>query len=212
MSKPLRGVYLITPDLEDTAVLLSTTRRALSAGVALLQYRNKRADRPLRCVQAAMLLELCRGFAVPLIINDDPDLAQRIGSDGVHLGGEDAEVSRARAQLGAQALIGASCYSSLERAREAKSQGASYLAFGAFACSPTKPLAARAEPGLLTRARDLALPIVAIGGISPSLAPALVHAGADLLAVISAVYAEPDPAAAVLALRRAFPEFEGISP
>lgn len=211
MPSPLRGVYLVTPDLADTKLLLSSTRRAFSSGVALLQYRNKRGDQALRAAQAAALVELCREFGVPLIINDDAELAQRVNADGVHLGVSDAGLSEARARLGQRAVIGASCYRSVDRAHAAASDGASYLAFGAFAASPTKPQALRAEPRLLTEARALGLPLVAIGGISPALAPVLVDAGADLLAVISSVYAAADPAAAVTALRRAFPEFQGTS-
>jgi thiamine-phosphate pyrophosphorylase len=205
----LRGIYLITPDLQDTQQLLAVTSDALQGGVALLQYRNKSASATLRREQATALLELCRNSKVPLVINDDPDLAACLGADGVHLGNDDRNVSAARLTLGAAALIGASCYSSLGRARRARLDGASYIAFGAFATSPTKPLATSADAALLTRARALALPVVAIGGITPALAPSLVAAGADLLAVISTVYASTKPADAVRALRNAFPEYRG---
>lgn len=211
MPTPLRGVYLITPDQEDTQRLLERTAGALSAGVALLQYRNKRADAALRHEQAEALTGLCRSFQVPIIINDDADLAARVGADGVHLGDADGSVRSVRAALGPRAVIGASCYASLERADHAQADGASYIAFGAFAASPTKPHAARADAGLLTRAQIFGIPIVAIGGITPTLAPSLVAAGADLLAVITAVYDAQDPAAAVHALRQAFPEFQGDS-
>ncbi len=212
MPTPLRGVYLITPDLCDTAVLLSRTANALSAGVAVLQYRNKRADAALQNAQAEALLGLCRDHDVPLVINDEVELAGRLGAEGVHLGGDDGSLREARRALGPNALIGASCYSSLDRAQQARSEGASYIAFGTFASSPTKPQAARAQPSLLTRARALQMPVVAIGGITAALAPSLVAAGADLLAVITAVYSAPDPAAAVRGLRKAFPEFQGDIP
>lgn len=211
MSTPLRGVYLITPDQEDTHRLLERTADALSAGVALLQYRNKRANAALRHAQAEALAALCRSLRVPLIINDDAGLAARLGADGVHLGGDDGSVGSARSALGPRALVGASCYASLERADRARADGASYIAFGAFGASPTKPDAVRAGADLLTRAKIFGIPIVAIGGITPALAPALVAAGADLLAVITTVYDAEDPAAAVHALRQAFPEFQGDS-
>ncbi len=209
MRTPLRGIYLITPDLQDTQQLLAVTADALQGGVALLQYRNKSACGERRSEQAGALLELCRSSRVPLVINDDLDLAVSLGADGVHLGGDDRSVSAARQAFGEAALIGASCYASLDRARQAQGNGASYIAFGTFATSPTKPLAARADTALLTRARALTLPVVAIGGITPSIAPSLVAAGADLLAVISAVYASSKPADAVRALRNAFPEHRG---
>lgn len=211
MSTPLRGVYLITPDLSDTELLLERTRQALVAGLALLQYRNKVASMQVRARQAYALAELCRESKVPLIVNDDPELAMAVGAAGVHLGGEDGSLRLARERMGPSALVGASCYASYERAARARSEGASYIAFGAFAASPTKPLATRADLKLLEQASPLALPIVAIGGITPATAPSLVAAGADLLAVITSVYEAADPAAAVLALRQAFPEFQGDS-
>jgi thiamine-phosphate pyrophosphorylase len=210
MPTPLRGVYLITPDVTDTQRLLDLTTDALAAGVALLQYRNKRADTALRREQAQLLAALCQHHRVPFLVNDDVALAAELGV-GVHLGGEDEDLGVARSALGRAALIGASCYASLGRAHQACAAGADYLAFGTFAASPTKPLAARADLGLLGQARGLGRPLVAIGGITPTLAPTLVAAGADLLAVISSVYESASPAAAVRALRQAFPEFQGDS-
>lgn len=205
----LRGVYLITPDLADTARLVELSTQAISAGVALLQYRNKAADSKLRSRQAEALMDVCARWSVPLIINDDIELAESIGAAGLHLGGDDGSLVSARERLSPDTLLGASCYASLARAREAKAQGASYIAFGTFAPSPTKPAAARAGPSLLGQAARLGLPRVAIGGITPALAPALVAAGADLLAVISNVFEAADPAAAVRELRAAFPESQG---
>ncbi|MCG6117071.1 MAG: thiamine phosphate synthase [Aquimonas sp.] len=205
----LRGVYLITPNTRDTTRLLDQSEAALAAGLALLQYRSKSPDQDLRRYQAEALLQACRRHHVPLIINDDVPLALAIGAAGVHLGSKDGSLSEARHRLGSHAVLGASCYASIENAHEAKAQGASYVAFGTFGPSPTKPAAARADPLLLTEAAQLGLPRVAIGGITPAQAPALVAAGADLLAVISHVYESADPAAAVRELRVAFPEFQG---
>jgi thiamine-phosphate pyrophosphorylase len=201
---PARGLYAITPDERDTARLLARVRAVVDAGACWLQYRNKTADDRLRREQASALLPLCRAAGVPLIVNDDWRLAAAIGADGAHLGEDDGELGEARAALGSDALLGASCYDSLERARDAVTRGANYVAFGAFFPSPTKPHARRACPTLLQASAALGVPRVAIGGITPDNGRALVAAGADLLAVISGVFDAPDPAAAVRAYRRCF--------
>jgi thiamine-phosphate pyrophosphorylase len=204
MVRPLRGVYLITPDFADAEAFMPRLHAALAEHPALVQYRNKSIAPDQRQDQARSVLAACRAHGVPMLVNDHVGLAAEIGADGVHLGGEDAPLRQAREQLGPQAIIGASCYDSFERARAARDAGASYLAFGAFAPSPTKPLARRAHPELLTRARALGLPCAAIGGIDARIAPELIAAGADLLAVISHVFDAPDPARAVRELRAAF--------
>jgi thiamine-phosphate pyrophosphorylase len=188
-----RGLYAITPDDADTRRLLLRVEPVLAAGVACLQYRNKAADAPLRAAQGHALAALCRRFGVALIINDDVALAHAVGA-GVHLGGDDGDLAAARASLGPDALIGASCYDSMERAERAAAAGASYVAFGAFFPSSTKPQARRADADLLRRSAVLGLPRVAIGGITPDNGGALVAAGADLLAVIGALFDAPDPA------------------
>ncbi len=199
-----RGLYAITPDENDTARLLARVTAVLDAGAAWLQYRNKQADRPLRGEQASALLGVCRRFDVPLIINDDWRLAADIGAAGVHLGEDDGDLRQARDAMGGDALIGASCYDDIERARRAVDQGAGYIAFGAFFPSPTKPHARRAAPALLEAAAALGVPRVAIGGITPDNAPSLVAAGADLVAVISGVFDAADPAGEARAYLRAF--------
>jgi len=198
-----RGLYLVTPDEPDTARLL--TRVAAVLGEAsLLQYRNKGASPELRSEQAVALLPLCRAAGVPLVVNDDADLAHAVGAAGVHLGESDGAIHRARAALGDAAIIGASCYDDLRRAHAAAAAGASYIAFGAFFPSTTKPGARRAVPSLLQDAASLHLPRVAIGGITPEDASALIDAGADLVAVIAGVFEAADPVAAARAYRRAF--------
>ena len=201
---PRRGVYLITPDEADTTRLRDQLAPVLAAGPALLQYRNKAADPGLRRDQVAMLLPLCRAAGVPLVVNDDWRLAAEAGADGAHLGREDGEIAEARVALGPAAILGASCYDELGRARRAAAAGASYVAFGAFFASGTKPLARRAQPSLLADSAVFALTRVAIGGITPENARSLVVAGADLVAVIGGVFDAPDPAAAVRALRACF--------
>ncbi len=142
------------------------------------------------------LLAICRRFGVPMIVNDDVELAATIGADGVHLGEHDGDVGAARTRLGPSAIIGVSCYDSLDRARQLAGAGADYLAFGAFFPSPTKPLARPAGTDLLRDAKVLGLPLVAIGGITPDNAQPLIEAGADFVAAISGVFANADPCAA----------------
>ena len=201
---PRRGLYLITPDEPDTARLLARVAGPLAAGAALLQYRNKGADAALRREQATALLPLCRAAGVPLLINDDWMLAAELGADGAHLGEDDGELAQARKTLGPSAILGASCYTQIGLAEAAAAAGASYLAFGAFFPSGTKPLARRAETPLLRASAALGLPRVAIGGITPDNGGLLVAAGADLLAVIGGVFDAPDPAAAARAYARCF--------
>jgi thiamine-phosphate pyrophosphorylase len=201
--KALRGLYLITPDEADDARLLTRVDRVLPLA-ACLQYRNKTVSPPQRLAQASALRTLCTGAGVPLIVNDDPALAAAVGADGVHLGEHDGAVAAARALLGGDACIGVSCYADLERAQIASEQGADYLAFGAFFSSPTKPGARRAQLDLLRGARAFGLPLVAIGGITPDNAPAVIAAGADLIAVISGVFDAPNPVSAARAYRRCF--------
>ncbi|MCX7557537.1 thiamine phosphate synthase [Xanthomonadaceae bacterium JHOS43] len=200
------GLYLLTPDSLDTAHLLSQTRSALQAGITWLQYRNKVADAHLRHEQAMALRRLCDEYGVPLIINDDLPLADAVRAAGVHLGEHDDSIATARATLGPNALVGASCYDDIERAKHAVAKGASYIAFGAFFASPTKPVARRAKLQLLDEARSLGVPTVAIGGITPDNGGLLTAAGADLLAVISSVYQAPDIGAAVRAYHSCFPD------
>lgn len=202
---PRRGLYLLTPDRADTARLVVDVETALTAGIALLQYRNKTATQPLRREQLRALRPLCARHGVPLIVNDDIDLALEFDADGVHVGEHDAGVAAARAALGADAIVGASCYDDLERAHRAVRDGASYLAFGAFFASSTKPNARRANASLLRDSASLGLPRVAIGGITADNARPLLEAGADLLAVVSDVFDAPDIAAAV---RRYAPLFQ----
>ena len=199
-----RGLYLITPDETDTAHLLARTAPLLAEGVAWLQYRNKTAGDALRHVQASALQSLCATAGVPLIINDDVHLAKSIGAAGVHLGEDDGDIAAARALLGAQAIIGASCYDELPLAQRAVAAGASYVAFGAFFPTRSKTGTRQASVELLAQSASLGVPRVAIGGITPDNARSLVEAGADLVAVISGVYDAADPIAAVHAYRRCF--------
>ena len=190
LATKLRGLYAITPDCNDTADLLHRVRRALAGGVHVLQYRNKLANTTLQHEQALALRGLTREFGAVFIVNDDAQLAAKVDADGVHLGADDGEVAAARTLLGAAKLIGVSCYNRAELARQAVAAGADYVAFGAFFSSRVKPEAVRAEPELLRQ--DYGVPVVAIGGITLENGGALIEAGADALAVISAVFAASD--------------------
>lgn len=189
---PVRGLYAVTPDIADTASLLGKVKLVLAGGARLLQYRNKTLDDCARREQAQALRDLCRRHGATLIINDDVALACALDADGVHVGAEDAGICDARSRLGRGKIIGASCYADLERARTAVKQGADYVAFGSFFASSVKPAAVRAPLSLLPAARALGLPVAAIGGITLENANLLIAAGADAVAVISALFTAPD--------------------
>lgn len=189
----IKGLYAITPDWADTAELLCKTRLALQGGVQVLQYRNKSANAALKAQQALALRRLTREFDTTLIVNDDVQLAAQVEADGVHLGGEDGSIAAARALWGKAGIIGVSCYNRAPLAKEAVQQGADYVAFGAFFTSSVKPGAVKADVQLLRSVRDeLNVPIVAIGGITLQNGAALVEAGADALAVITALWDAAD--------------------
>ena len=189
----ISGLYAITPDEQDTAELLRKVRLALLGGARVLQYRNKVADKAAHLEQGRALRELTHEFDVPLIINDDVMLAQAIDADGVHLGKSDDNIMHAREVLGSGKLIGMSCYNRLALAHEAERQGADYVAFGSFFVSTVKPDAVAATPDLLRQAqREIAVPLVAIGGITMLNGPDLLEAGVDALAVISALFGAND--------------------
>jgi len=192
------GLYLITPDDPDPSRLLARVQPLLPFA-SCLQLRNKAMSAATLRAAGTMLRDACRDAGVPLIVNDHAALALELDADGVHLGAHDGDIDSARALLGDAALIGVSCYEDLERARTLVTQGADYIAFGAFFPSPTKPHARRAGIELLHDSAHLGIPRVAIGGITPDNAGPLVAAGADLIAVISGVFDAPDPVAAARA-------------
>jgi thiamine-phosphate pyrophosphorylase len=204
--RAIHGLYAITaPELIEAPHLTDTVRDVIQNGARVVQYRNKRDERPIREHQALDLVKLCRGYHVPLIINDDVATADLVHADGVHLGRDDKPVAEARRILGDNAIIGVSCYSSLERAIEAEAEGADYVAFGRFYPSYTKPDTADANIGLLLQARTrLSIPVVAVGGITIDNAAPLIEAGADAVAVIHGLFAQPDPAGTARHFARLF--------
>lgn len=181
------GLYAITNGPRDD--LLEACEAAIDGGAVLLQYRDKTSDAARRLGEARALAALCAQRRIALVVNDDVELALASGAMGVHLGETDADIASARAVLGRCAIVGVSCYDSLERARVLAAAGANYLAFGSFYPSPTKPNARTATIQLLREAKAFGLPLVTIGGITSENGAALVAAGANYLAVISGVFA-----------------------
>ncbi|MDQ7090263.1 MAG: thiamine phosphate synthase [Methylococcales bacterium] len=185
---PKTGLYAITQtDDNDAEQVIADVATAIKGGAVVIQYRDKS---PIDAVYLSTeLLKLCRRHHIPLLINDDIQLAATIGADGVHLGNDDGDIEHARHQLGDQAIIGISCYNDIQYALTCEKKGASYVAFGRFFTSSSKPLAAPAAIETLTQAKaQLTLPIVAIGGILPENGGELLTAGADVLAVIGGLF------------------------
>lgn len=191
---PSHGLYAITDG--PRADLLQVVQQALAGGARLLQYRDVTDDHARRLAEAQALKRQCDAHGVPLLINGDTALAQAVGAAGVHLGETGDTLLDARTRLGPHAIIGVSCFDSLERARAMVAAGASYVSFGAFFPSPTLPHAGRAPLDLLRQSAALGVPRVAIGGITPENGATLIQAGADYLAAISAVFGAPDVRAA----------------
>ena len=187
----------MTPDDGDTNALLAKVAAAIAGGARFVQYRNKLASPALRLEQGKALKALCSQNGAALIVNDHVDIARAIEADGVHLGREDGSAALGRSAVGPYGLVGISCYQSLARARAAVAEGADHVAFGSFFPSRVKPGASRAPVDLLAQAKDeLDVPVVAIGGITVENGGVLVRAGADALAVISALFDAADITAA----------------
>ena len=192
--RELHGLYLITPEIpEQPRDLVTAVAAGLRGGATVVQLRDKTSSPHNRVACAIDLNDMCRHYSALFIINDDIELAAAVGADGVHLGRDDSSIDHARTRLGADAIIGASCYADLARAHTAIQRGATYVAFGRFFASTTKPSASAAPLDLITTARaQLDAPIVAIGGITPENGGALIAAGADMLAVSGALFGQLD--------------------
>ncbi|UPG93955.1 thiamine phosphate synthase [Luteibacter aegosomatissinici] len=203
-----KGVYAITDGPRDD--LFAAVEAALAGGARMLQYRDKTTDKARRSQEAAELASICARYEVPLIINDDVGLAKECGAAGVHLGVQDVSIAEARAALGPEAIIGVSCYGSLERAAQMRDEGADYLGFGAMYPSRTKPHAPVTTHDVLTQATRLGLPVVAIGGLTPDNTKPVIDAGADYVAVVSAIFAAPDIQAATRRFADLFDARPGI--
>jgi thiamine-phosphate pyrophosphorylase len=202
----LKGLYIVTPDWDDTDKLLRSTQQTLQGGANIVQYRHKNATPELRREQAAALLKLCRQFNKPFIINDHLDLCLELDADGLHVGGTDAPVAQVRDELGADKIVGASCYGDLALAQRAWREGASYVAYGGFFPSRVKKYPVTTSHSIIAQSKaELPLPVCVIGGMTVENSTPLRRQGADMVAVISAVYFTED----VLAATRMFVSGEG---
>ena len=194
----MKGLYLVTPDWDDTEALIKATEIALTVGVGLLQYRHKTASGELRLEQASALLKLCRQHNVPFIVNDHIDLCIDLDADGIHVGGTDASVAVVRTLIGKEKILGASCYGDFALAEQAQIAGASYVAFGGFYPSRVKKYEVSTPASIVSKAKsELTVPVCVIGGMTPENAKPLVIEGADMVAAISSVYSAADIATAV---------------
>ncbi len=193
----MKGLYLVTPDWDDTQKLLDVTEAGLRGGAALVQYRHKTAGMELRKEQAAQVQALCRRYGRPFIVNDFVDLCLALDADGIHVGGTDMSVAQVRAAVGPGKIVGASCYGSLQMAHDAHRAGANYVAFGGFYPSRVKKYEVSTPPAIVMQAKSaIPLPNVVIGGMTHENAAPLVALGADMVAAISSVYMVDDPEAA----------------
>lgn len=201
----MRGLYAVTPDLEDTDELVRRVTLAVAGGARVVQYRNKTAGPALALAQARALRDVTRAGGASLIVNDSLELALACAADGLHLGGTDGDLTAARHALGPDRLLGASCYNQLELARAALAAGADHVAFGSVNLSSVKPGAIRAPLALFREAkRALACPVCAIGGITADNAAPVIEAGVDAVAVITAVFAADDVREAAAGIARLF--------
>ena len=194
MTHKLNGLYVITDaSLIDERKFTDTIKQTLDGGANIIQYRDKSNNVKKHRQQASDIKRLCEQYKTIFIINDDFKLAKEIDADGVHLGSNDSAYDTARKALGNNKLIGITCYNQFDLALKAQSQGADYAAFGSFFSSSVKPDAVSADTHLLERAKlKLSIPVCAIGGITLDNSTELITAGADMLAVISAIFSSHD--------------------
>ena len=201
----MNGLYLVTPDWDDTQKMLAATEAGLRGGAAIVQYRHKTAAPELRREQASQLLALCRRYGKPFIVNDFVELCMELDADGIHVGGTDMSVAQVRAAVGPSKIVGASCYGSMELARSAHQAGASYVAFGGFYPSRVKKYEVSTPPEIVAQAKkEIPVPNVVIGGMTQENSVPLVAQGADMVAAISSVYFADDPEAAARAFVQLF--------
>ena len=201
----MKGLYLVTPDWDDTQKMLEATEAGLRGGATIVQYRHKTASPELRREQASQLQVLCRRYGRPFIINDFVELAIELDADGIHVGGTDAAVAQVRAAVGPSKIVGSSCYGSMQLARDAYAAGASYVAFGGFYPSRVKKYEVTTPPEIVAQAKkEIPVPNVVIGGMTQENSVPLVKHGADMVAVISSVYMVDDPEAAARAFAKLF--------
>lgn len=202
----MRGLYIVTPDWDDTAKLVDVTEKAIKGGAAIVQYRHKTTTMEQRREQAKALQAVCKRYNVPFIINDFVDLALELDADGVHVGESDEGVAAVRAKVGPNKIVGASCYGDMELVRKAHKAGVSYIAFGGFYPSRIKKYPVTTELDIVKQMKQEMpeLPSCAIGGIDLENAVPLVERGIDMICVISSVYFAEDPEAAARAFAKMY--------
>ena len=195
-----KGLYGVTPEWNDTDKLLDAVSAATRGGMVALQWRRKTATPEAGLIQVRRLAEHCRKLGLLFIVNDDWRLAALVDADGVHLGREDGSVAQARLALGADKIIGCSCYNQPQLAAQALKADVDYVAFGAMYPSSVKPDAVQATLEDVEQGRMLVesspirprAAVVAIGGITADNAGPVVHAGADSIALISGLFESAD--------------------
>jgi thiamine-phosphate pyrophosphorylase len=203
--RELKGLYVVTPDWDDTDKLVTATEAALAGGAQLVQYRHKTADAVLRREQANALLAICRQYGVPFIVNDHVDVCMEINADGIHVGGTDLSVAEVRKIVGPDKIVGASCYGTFDLAVTSQAQGATYVAFGGFYPSRVKKYDFTTPVDIISRAKAvLTVPVVVIGGMTQDNALPLIAEGADMVAAISSVYMADDVEAAARQFAESF--------
>ena len=196
MKFQLKGLYVITDEkLIPREGFVDTVEKAIKGGARIVQLREKNSSSEEILRLGEKLIELARRYNVPVIINDYPEIARDIGADGVHLGQDDTSVAEAREILGDNAIIGVSCYGSIERGIEAHREGADYLAFGTPYFTPTKPERQPTSFEVLKEAKRVLpkIPIFAIGGVTPQNVASVLQTGVDGIAVITSVFGSSDP-------------------
>ncbi len=201
----MKGLYIVTPNWNDTEKMVDVTEKALQGGATIVQYRNKDATPELRREQAKAIQAICRKYNVAFIVNDHVDLCIELDADGIHVGESDEAVAAVRAKVGPNKIVGSSCYGEMDRVRAAQKAGASYIALGGFYPSRVKEYPVTTELNIVKQMKEEFpdLPSCAIGGITLENAVPLVERGVDMICVISSVYFQDDPEAAA----RAFAQF-----
>ena len=202
----MKGLYIVTPDWDDTEKLVNATEQAIQGGATIVQYRHKTATMDLRREQAKALQSLCKRYKVPFIINDHVDLAIELNTDGIHVGESDEAVASVRARVGKDKIVGASCYGEMDLVRKAYQAGASYIAFGGFYPSRVKKYEFTTPLDIVVEMKKELpdFPACAIGGMTPENSAPLVERGVDMICAVSGVYFQEDPKAAAQAFAKLF--------
>jgi thiamine-phosphate pyrophosphorylase len=195
MREILNGLYVITDKrLIKRDSFVDTVEMAIKGGARIVQLREKETPDDEIINLGKAILNVTKKYSVPLIINDSPDLTKKIGADGIHLGGHDTSVEKARSILGSNSIIGVSCYNQIERGLNAVKSGADYVAFGTPYNTPTKPDREPTSIDILNQAvKSINIPIFAIGGITKDNAKPILETGVDGIAVITSVFGSSDP-------------------